>query len=128
MRAFSKRLFFAAAFAALVGLLTVVGPSRAEATGPLYGSTYFSKVFSKLGRGAGNIAFCWCEFPLEINHEVQNTDPTSGAFVGFFRGFYFTGQRLVLGIVDVITFPVDIYGNNYQSIQRTEFPFIDEVE
>ena len=128
MRALRKKLIGPVAVAALVTILTLGMSTPAHATGPLYGSTYFSKVFSKLGRGAGNIAFCWCEFPIEINREVQNTDPTSGTFVGFWKGFYFTGQRFVLGVVDVVTFPVDLYGNNFQSIQRTEFPFIDEVE
>lgn len=127
MKALVKKLRKPATPAVVVAALMLAPDSQGRATGPLYGSTYFSKIFSKLGRGVGNVAFCWVEFPYEINHGIQNTDPTSGAFTGFFRGLYFTGQRLVLGVVDVVTFPIDVYGNNYQSIQRTEFPFIDEV-
>lgn len=99
-----------------------------QAAGPLYQSTYPSKITNKLGRGLGNILFCWAEIPLEINREIQNTDPVTGFFVGGGQGIYHTVKRLGLGVVDVVTFPVDIYGNNYQSVQRTEFPFIDEVE
>ncbi|MCC6546103.1 exosortase system-associated protein, TIGR04073 family [Candidatus Sumerlaeota bacterium] len=128
MKALLKKLGRPVSLAVLVAALMFSAQDSARATGPLYGSTYFSKIFAKLGRGVGNIAFCWVEFPYEINHGIQNTDPTSGTFTGFFRGLYFTGQRLVLGVVDVVTFPIDIYGNNYQSIQRTEFPFIDEVQ
>jgi putative exosortase-associated protein (TIGR04073 family) len=106
----------------------LIAPSQAEARGPLYGATYPSKVTGKLWRGISNTAFCWVEIPIEINREIQHTDPFTGVCVGLGRGVWFTGQRLVLGVVDVVTFPVDVYGNNYGSKQRTEFPFIDEVE
>ncbi|MBI1290420.1 exosortase system-associated protein, TIGR04073 family [bacterium] len=100
----------------------------ASAVGPLYGSTYPSKITSKLGRGIGNLLFCWVEIPIEVNEEIQNTDPVTGTVVGIGEGLFYTVQRLGLSVVDIITFPIDVYGNNYQSIQRTEFPFIDEVE
>lgn len=112
----------------LVMALLALGAPEAKAEGPLYRSTYPSKITYKLGSGLGNVLFCWAEIPLEMNEEIQNTDPFTGTIVGFFKGLYFTGQRLVLGVVDIVTFPIDLYGNNYQSIQRTEFPFIDEVE
>lgn len=112
--------------AMVVLVLALVAP--AFAAGPLYRTTYPSKVSNKLGRGLGNIVFCWVEIPIEMNTEIQNTDLVTGSFMGFWQGLYFTGQRFVLGAVDVVTFPVDLYGNNYQSVQRTEFPFIDEVE
>lgn len=117
------------AVTAMVALvLAVVAPAFATSTGPLYRTTYPSKISNKLGRGLGNMLFCWVEIPIEINQEVQNTDLVTGSIVGFGLGLFRTGQRFVIGAVDVVTFPVDIYGNNYQSVQRTEFPFIDEVE
>lgn len=117
------------AFAGLAMALTLAGaPGTADARGPLYGTTYPSKISGKLVSGVANILFCWCEIPIEINREIQNTDPLTGSVVGLGKGLAFTGQRLGLGAVDAITFPVDLYGNNYQSVQRTEFPFIDEVE
>lgn len=103
-------------------------PTQAQARGPLYGTTYPSKITGKLWGGVSNVLFCWCEVPIEINREIQNTDPFTGTVVGLGTGLYYTGQRFGLGLVDVVTFPFDLYGNNYQSIQRTEFPFIDEVE
>lgn len=106
----------------------VAAPQIADARGPLYRTTYPSKITHKLWSGFGNVFFSWCEFPIEINREIQNTDPFTGTVVGLGKGFWYTGQRFVLGAVDVVTFPVDLYGNNYQSIQRTEFPFIEEVE
>ena len=108
--------------------LTLGAVVPAFASGPLYLSTYPSKITNKLGRGLGNVLFCWAELPLEINQEIQDTDPVTGLAVGGGQGIYYTGQRLVLGLVDIVTFPVDIYGNNYQSVQRTQFPFIDEVD
>ena len=114
--------------ALLAGIITAASATSAQATGPLYRTTYPSKITNKLGRGLGNVLFCWAEVPLEINREIQNTDPVTGTIVGLGEGLYYTGQRLALGLVDIVTFPVDIYGNNFQSVQRTEFPFIDEVE
>lgn len=105
-----------------------LAPTVAPARGPLYGSTYASKITNKLWRGVGNTFFCWLEVPIEINREIQNTDPFTGFFTGLGRGIWFTGRRLGLGVTDVVTFPVDVFNNNYQSIQREEFPFIDEVE
>lgn len=119
----------AAASALLLALaLSVMTPTIVEAKGPLYGSTYPTKISNKLLRGVGNTAFCWCEIPIEINREIQSTDPFTGFFTGLVRGLWFTGTRLVLGVVDIVTFPFDTFSNNYQSVQRTEFPFIDEVE
>jgi putative exosortase-associated protein (TIGR04073 family) len=113
---------------ALGALLAVVAPSAAQARGPLYGTTYPSKVTGKLWGGVSNVVFCWVEMPIEIIREIQNTDPFTGSVVGFFTGLWYTVRRFGLGLVDVVTFPLDVYGNNYQSIQRTDFPFIDEVE
>jgi putative exosortase-associated protein (TIGR04073 family) len=126
-RALNRRMILlAVAAAAVIG--ATAAPSIADARGPLYGSTWPSKVTGKLWRGVGNTAFCWVEIPVEINREWQNTDPFTGTIQGFVQGLWFTVRRLGLGIADVVTFPVDIYSNNYQSIQREAFPFIDEVE
>lgn len=114
--------------ALVVAALVAFAPPVADARGPLYGTTYPSKITGKLWSGISNSVFCWVEIPIEINREIQNTDAFTGTFVGFGRGLWFTVRRLGLGVVDIVTFPVDVYGNNYQTIQRTEFPFIDEVE
>lgn len=123
-----KAALGALAGAAAAAAVLVAAPTTADARGPLYGATYPSKITGKLWSGVANTAFCWVEIPIEINREVQHTDPFTGAVVGTVRGLYFTGQRLVYGVVDIVTFPVDVYGNNFQSKQRTAFPFIDEVE
>jgi len=112
----------------LVLALAAIAPTPTPARGPLYGSTYASKITNKLWRGAGNTLFCWLEVPIEINREIQNTDPFTGFFVGTGKGLWYTVRRLGLCVTDFATFPVDVFNNNYQSIQRTEFPFIDEVE
>lgn len=110
-----------------VGLAVAV-PRPASAGGPLYRTTYPSKVTHKLWSGITNVLFCWCEIPIEMNREIQSTDPFTGTFVGLGKGVVYTGRRLGLGVADVVTCPFDVYDNNYQTIQRTEFPFIDEVE
>lgn len=115
-------------FGLVMALILMAVPAVTQARGPLYGDTYPSKITGKLWQGIGNTFFCWCEIPIEINEEIQDTDPFTGSVVGFFTGLWYTVRRLGLGVFDVITFPIDVYGNNYQSIQRTAFPFIDEVE
>lgn len=112
---------------AVLGMLLSAAPAHAG-RGPLYGLTYPSKIGGKLWRGVSNIAGCWLEYPVEINKHVQNTDPLSGPVVGVVTGTWYTVRRFGLGVVDAVTFPIDVYGNNYQSIQRSEFPFIDEVD
>lgn len=124
-RASRVRLVLAAMIVAVAFAAT---PQIADARGPLYRHTLPSKMTYKLWSGVSNTLFCWTEIPIEINREIQNTDPFTGSVVGLVQGIVYTGRRLGLGIVDIVTFPVDIYGNNYQTIQRTEFPFIDEVE
>lgn len=111
----------------VLGLMLSATPAHAN-RGPLYGLGYPSKIGGKLWRGVSNIAGCWLEYPLEINKHIQNTDPLSGSVVGLGTGTWYTIRRLGLGVVDTVTFPIDVYGNNYQSIQRSEFPFIDEVD
>ncbi len=113
---------------AVCALLLAAAPKTADARGPLYRTTYPSKITGKMWGGVANVLFCWCEVPIEVNREIQNTDPFTGTVVGLGQGIYHTGRRFVLGAVDVVTFPIDVYDNNYQSIQRTDFPFIDEVE
>ena len=117
-----------AAAAALALVLLAAAPAGVHATGPQYKQTYPSKVFTKLWGGVSNVLFCWAEVPYEINREIQMTDNFTGAVVGLGRGTYYAVRRAGLGAVDIVTFPVDIYSNNYESIQRTDFPFIDEVE
>src|SRR6056297_1370202 len=98
-------LLAAVAFAVLVAFT----PNHADAGGPLYRTTYPSKITHKMWSGVGNMLFSWCEIPIEINREIQNTDPFTGSVVGFGQGLWYTGQRFVLGLVDTVTFPVDIY-------------------
>ena len=112
----------------LIAVLMVLAPQQSDARGPLYGFTYPSKITGKLWGGVSNVLFCWMEIPIEINEEIQKTDPFTGSVVGTGEGLYYTGKRLWLGAVDTVTFPIDIYRNNYQSVQRSDFPFIDEVE
>ncbi|MBX3729373.1 MAG: exosortase system-associated protein, TIGR04073 family [Candidatus Sumerlaeia bacterium] len=124
---FSKGARLAIPVLAVLVLLAAV-PQATQARGPLYRTTYPSKVTHKLWSGVSNILFCWVEIPIEINREIQNTDPFSGSLVGLGRGIWFTGRRLGVGVVDAVTCPFDVWSNNYGTVQRTDFPFIDEVE
>lgn len=107
--------------------LATLAPTPAPAAGPLYRTTPYSRITHKFLRGLINIPFCVTEIPIEINREWRSYDPVGGTLKGLVQGFYFTGERLVLAVVDVVTFPIDVWGNNYGTKMRSEFPFIDET-
>src|SRR5690606_34091091 len=84
-----------------MAILMMLAPTEAAAKGPLHGTTYPSKITTKLWSGISNTLFCWVEIPIEINREIQSTDPFTGFFVGAVKGIWYTGRRLVLGVVDI---------------------------
>lgn len=110
----------------VLALLAALVPTPAQA-GPLYRTNRLSRMTHKFWRGVVNIPFSVVEIPIEINREVQNYDPFGGTVRGLGQGTYRTGERLLWAVVDVVTFPVDIWGNNYGTKMRSEFPFLDET-
>ncbi len=121
------RLSRALVCAALVGLALALCPSASMAGGPLYRTSRFSRMTHKLWRGLVNIPFCVAEIPIEINRETQNYDPFGGTVKGLAQGVYRTGERLLWAVADVVTFPIDVWGDNYGTKMRSEFPFVDET-
>ncbi len=100
---------------------------QVSTAGPLYRTSRFSRITHKLWRGLVNVPFCLAEIPIEINREVQNYDAFGGTVKGLGQGVWYSGVRLFWAATDVVTFPIDIWGNNYGTKMRSEFPFIDET-
>lgn len=95
--------FFKLAFPVLL-LVTVLTPVMAveelESSGPI----------TKLGRGVANIAFGPLELlkqPYDIN---QNTGAIPALTYGVLRGVCYTIAREVVGVIDIVTFPMPLPG------------------
>ncbi len=108
-------------------VFTIFISSVSFATGPLYGVKKETKMTRKLLRGLLNIPFSVVEIPLEINEQVQTTDPFTGFFVGLGRGTAQAWKRCMVGIFDVVTFPIEV-PENYNPISDPEFPMMDIVD
>lgn len=94
-------LFKKIACAGLIfAMVTVSVNVCAETSGPL----------EKLGRGVANIAFG----PLEILIRPYDVNQDKGAIpaltYGVFKGIAFVVAREVIGVVDIITFPMPLPG------------------
>ena len=108
-------------------LLVIMLHSVSFATGPLYGVTKETKMTRKLLRGFLNIPFCVMEIPLEINKEIQLTDPFTGFWVGLVNGSVKTWKRGVTGVWEVLTFPIEV-PEGYKPLCDPEFPMMDIVD
>lgn len=97
------------------------------ATGPLYEHSEPARMTRKLARGVLNVLFCWCEIPHHINQDARNTDFFTGLLTGTGKGIVAGGRRLALGVVDVLTFPVE-FPRNYADTQATEFVFESDID
>ena len=81
-----------------------------EATGPLYKTTYPSKVTNKFLRGLLNIPLCVMEIPRSLNENIKTTDYFTGTFVGLGEGVFKSAKRLTYGVYEVVTFPNPEWG------------------
>ena len=120
--------FFKLAFPVLL-LVTVLTPVMAveelESSGPI----------TKLGRGVANIAFG----PLELLKQPYDINQNMGAIpaltYGVLRGVCYTIAREVVGVTDIITFPMPLpgctddpedYGWGYGPMMRP--PWVFDIE
>ena len=66
--------------------------------------------FRKLGRGIVNVGFGALEIPMKI-YDVNKTDGGLAAFTyGLFKGIGYFVAREVIGVVEVVTFPMPLPG------------------
>jgi len=66
--------------------------------------------FKKLGRGIVNIAFGVCEIPLKIYDTDKEYGGVAACSWGVLKGIGFFIIREVVGVVEVITFPMPLPG------------------
>ncbi len=86
---FSKKLVVVAILAS-----AMFSTVNASAMGPL----------DKLGRGIANICFSWAELPMKIYDTNEEDGGIAAVTTGTLKGVYFTGKRIVVGALEVVTF------------------------
>jgi len=92
-------------------LLTLVS-SAAFADGP--------GPFTKLGRGAANVATGWIEIPKEMVNVTENKNDIMGLFVAPFTGLWKAIVRTVAGAYEIVTFPIPMPAE-YEPIVQPEY-------
>jgi putative exosortase-associated protein (TIGR04073 family) len=113
--------------AALIVCFSVVIVAESFAAGPKYEYSLATKLTRKLLRGVGNIAFGWVEIPRHMNIDIQDTDAFTGTFTGLYKGMQRTLLRGIVGVWEIVTFPVPV-PSNYAPIVRPEFVCEKDIE
>ena len=62
----------------------------------------------KLGRGIANVAFCVLELPMQWAEVTENHGAIAGITYGTLKGVYFVLVRGVVGVVEIVTFPIPL--------------------
>lgn len=86
------------------------------------GLVYAGDPVEKLARGITNVATSWVEIPKEIGRSVEKSGDFAGLFVGPFKGIAKAIGRTVVGVYDVVTFPIPL-PRQYKPVIEPEFVF-----
>jgi putative exosortase-associated protein (TIGR04073 family) len=78
----------------------------------------------KLGRGLSNVIFGVTEVPNQISGTTAAKGGAAGATYGTGKGFLRWICREVVGVYEVVTFPLPM-GNGYKPVMKPEFPTDD---
>jgi len=84
-------------------------------------SAYCDDALKKLGRGLANCV----TFPFEIVEQIKNTNnsdgPVAGWTWGLLKGIGMTGVRAVVGVYEVVTFPIPLPKHYAPILKDPEF-------
>jgi putative exosortase-associated protein (TIGR04073 family) len=72
------------------------------------GLVYAGDPVQKLGRGITNVATGWVEIPKEIGRSVEKSGDFAGLVVGPFKGIAKAIGRTIVGVYEVVTFPIPL--------------------
>jgi putative exosortase-associated protein (TIGR04073 family) len=83
---------------------------------------YAGDPIQKLARGITNTATGWVEFPKEIGRSVEKSGDFAGLVVGPFKGIAKAIGRTVVGVYEVVTFPIPL-PRRYEPVIEPEYVF-----
>lgn len=82
----------------------------------------------KLSRGVANLFTGVLELPLAMNDISARKGPVAGLTLGSLVGIGAAARRIVVGLVEITTFPFPLRGIGYEPILLPEFFFEDWAE
>ena len=87
---------------------------------------YCDDALKKLGRGTANVLTA----PLELLEQQQRANRDDGPFAGLtygvFKGVCMTGVRALVGVYEIVTFPIPIPKNYKPILKNPEF-FLEDT-
>jgi putative exosortase-associated protein (TIGR04073 family) len=89
------------------------------------GASNADTALKKLGRGAANVVTCPIEIVYRIGEVNKEDGPIAAYTWGLLNGIWRTGVRVVVGVYEVITFPLPLPKNYEPIIDDPEF-FLNE--
>ncbi len=106
---------FGVALLALAVVVTAWEPGAAAATKRPFGPV------RKLGRGLANVSLGVLELPFRISVVYEDHGVGAAAFWGSLAGIQAAVTRMVVGAVEVVTFPLPLPRVGYGPIVEPEF-------
>jgi len=95
-------------------------------TGVIVTNAYCDDALKKLGRGICNCV----TFPLEIFEQIKRTNASDGPMAGWtwglLKGIGMTGVRAVVGVYEVVTFPLPL-PKHYEPILKDPEFFAEDM-
>ena len=76
----------------------------------------------KLGRGVANVLCSFTEIPLTMMDVSQDHGPLAGVTWGVVQGVSSTVMRMLVGALEVVTFPLSFPKVGYGPMVQPEFP------
>ncbi len=75
----------------------------------------------KLGRGAANLASGWLELPFQIFQTTEKSGSLAGVTIGLGRGVVLGVGRMLVGAIELVTFPIPNPMTGYDPVIEPEF-------
>lgn len=91
--------------------------------GPAAGPAYCGGPVEKLGRGISNTLTFPCEIPYQIRQTNRQNGFMAAISYGILNGAFMAGARALVGIYEIVTFPVPIPGDFGPILADPEFFF-----
>lgn len=86
---------------------------------------YCDTAIKKFGRGVCNVLTCPAEFPAQIGATNRTDGPMAGLTYGVAKGVLWVLIRGVVGVYEVVTFPIPLPCEYRPILTEPEFMFDD---
>jgi len=91
------------------------------------GAAYAGTPLEKLGRGVANVITCPIELVAGIVDTSNESGPMAGCTIGVLKGTFNIVRRAVVGVYEVVSFPVPVPEDYAPIITDPEYFFASET-